>query len=199
LRQVGCYLQVLRFPPPIKLTATTVFALIFFTYFSTCPKAKFRKKKSIYSNKFFHNFHLSESSFTCPRLRASGLAQRLLQYSWPIVESDVKHHDPNPNSWQIAYLALNSNHSLRQFNFVATGLLKTELSLNVQVVIVSIWLLSHVTTYLRKIMVFKRKRLTADRLNDSWHCLWFSFYLEIQHVYWGNLCFFSKWNVIKTW
>ena len=29
---------------------------------------------SIYSNKFFHNFHLSESNFTCPGLRASGLA-----------------------------------------------------------------------------------------------------------------------------
>jgi hypothetical protein len=29
-------------------------------------------------NKFFHNFHLSESSFTCPRLLASGLARRLL-------------------------------------------------------------------------------------------------------------------------
>jgi hypothetical protein len=25
------------------------------------------KKKSIYSNKFLHNFHLSESSFTCYR------------------------------------------------------------------------------------------------------------------------------------
>ena len=35
---------------------------------------------SIYSNKFFHNFHFSESSFTCPWLRASGLARRLLQY-----------------------------------------------------------------------------------------------------------------------
>jgi hypothetical protein len=32
---------------------------------------------SIYSNKFFHNFHLSESSFTCPGLRASELAWRL--------------------------------------------------------------------------------------------------------------------------
>ena len=32
---------------------------------------------SIYSNKFFHNFHLSESSFTCPRCQASGLARRL--------------------------------------------------------------------------------------------------------------------------
>jgi hypothetical protein len=32
---------------------------------------------SIYSNKFFHNFHLSESSFTCPGLHTSGLAWRL--------------------------------------------------------------------------------------------------------------------------
>jgi hypothetical protein len=40
------------------------------------PEAKFRKKKNyIYSTKFFHNFHLSESSFTCPGLRASGLAR----------------------------------------------------------------------------------------------------------------------------
>jgi hypothetical protein len=30
-------------------------------------------KFSIYSNKFFHNFHFSESSFTCPELGASGL------------------------------------------------------------------------------------------------------------------------------
>ena len=37
----------------------------------TCPKAKFGKN-SIYSNKFFHNFHFSESSFTYPGLRASG-------------------------------------------------------------------------------------------------------------------------------
>ena len=62
-----------------KKTAThvlTVFALILFTY-STCPKAKFRRRKKIYSTKFLHNFHLSESSFTCPRLRASGLVRRL--------------------------------------------------------------------------------------------------------------------------
>ena len=32
---------------------------------------------SIYSNKFFHNFHLSESRFTCPGFRASGLVRRL--------------------------------------------------------------------------------------------------------------------------
>ena len=31
------------------------------------------EKKNVYSNKFFHTFHLSESSFTCPGLRASGL------------------------------------------------------------------------------------------------------------------------------
>ena len=48
------------------------------------------QKFSIYSNKFFHKFHLSESSFTCPELRASGLARRLYKtlaelqvlYSW---------------------------------------------------------------------------------------------------------------------
>ena len=34
---------------------------------------------SIYSNKFFHNFHLSESSFTCPWLHTSGLTWRLLE------------------------------------------------------------------------------------------------------------------------
>ena len=32
---------------------------------------------SINSNKFFHNVHLSESSFTCPGFRGSGLAWRL--------------------------------------------------------------------------------------------------------------------------
>ena len=46
-----------------------------FTYF---PKSQIQKKNIIYSNKFFHNFHLSQSSFTCSRLRASGLARRLL-------------------------------------------------------------------------------------------------------------------------
>ena len=44
----------------------------------TCPKAKFRQKLS---NKFFHNFHLSKSSFTCPVLQASGLARRLLFFN----------------------------------------------------------------------------------------------------------------------
>ena len=35
------------------------------------------EKNYIYSNKFSHNFHLSESSFTCLGLQASGLAQTL--------------------------------------------------------------------------------------------------------------------------
>ena len=32
------------------------------------------EKNCIYLNKFFHNFHLSECSFTCPGLQASGFA-----------------------------------------------------------------------------------------------------------------------------
>ena len=36
------------------------------------------EKMYIYSNKFFHNFHLSESSFTCPGLRESVLARKLI-------------------------------------------------------------------------------------------------------------------------
>ena len=42
----------------------------------TCRKAKFRKKNSINSNKFLHNFHLLESSFTCHGLWASDLDPR---------------------------------------------------------------------------------------------------------------------------
>ena len=38
------------------------------------------EKISMYSNKFFHNFHMSESSFTCPGLQASELAQRLVYW-----------------------------------------------------------------------------------------------------------------------
>ena len=33
---------------------------------------------SIYSNKFFNNFHLTEYSFTCPMLRAGGFIARRL-------------------------------------------------------------------------------------------------------------------------
>jgi hypothetical protein len=38
------------------------------------------EKMCIYSSKFFHNFHLSESSFTCPGLWGSGLVQRLYMF-----------------------------------------------------------------------------------------------------------------------
>ena len=37
------------------------------------------EKFSICLNNFTHNFHLSESSFTCPRLRVSGLTRRLIE------------------------------------------------------------------------------------------------------------------------
>jgi hypothetical protein len=40
---------------------------------ATCPKSKSK------SNKFFHNFHLSKSSFTCPVPRASGLTRKLIE------------------------------------------------------------------------------------------------------------------------
>ena len=41
----------------------SVFALIFFTY-NVCARKPNLEKISIYSNKFIHNFHLFESSFT---------------------------------------------------------------------------------------------------------------------------------------
>ena len=52
----------------------SVFALIFFHLLARKPNLE---KFPIYANKFFHNFYLSESSFTCPELRASGIVQRL--------------------------------------------------------------------------------------------------------------------------
>ena len=55
----------------------TIYALFLFSYLPQKPNLE---KFSVYSNKFFHNFHLSESSFICPRIRASGLARRLLTY-----------------------------------------------------------------------------------------------------------------------
>ena len=53
-----------------------VFALIFFHLLTRKPNLE---KLSIYSNKFFHNFHLSESSFTCPGIRDS--AKTVCAYS----------------------------------------------------------------------------------------------------------------------
>ena len=58
----------------IRLCVKTSLNLNFFHLLAQKPNLE---KFSIYSNKFFHNFHLSEYSFTCPRLRASGLARRL--------------------------------------------------------------------------------------------------------------------------
>ena len=43
------------------------------------PKPNLEGKKN-YSNKFFHNFHLSKSSFTCRGFRSCGLARKLYMY-----------------------------------------------------------------------------------------------------------------------
>jgi len=59
-----------------KMTFFIFIGSLCFHFSPTCPKAKFRKIFYL-SNKFFHNFHLSESSFTCPLLRASRLARRM--------------------------------------------------------------------------------------------------------------------------
>ena len=53
---------------------TLVFAFLFVTYFARKPNVE---QIYIYLNNFFHNYHLSEASFTCPGLQASGLAWRL--------------------------------------------------------------------------------------------------------------------------
>ena len=49
-----------------------LFKSLCFNFFHLLARNPNLENFSIYSNKFFHNFHLSESSFTCPRLRASG-------------------------------------------------------------------------------------------------------------------------------
>ena len=55
----------------------------------------------IHSNKFFHNFHLPESSFTCPWLRASGLARRLRK--WMMFENFVSVDDNKVNKKNIIF------------------------------------------------------------------------------------------------
>ena len=52
-------------------------ACLCFNLFHLLTQKSNLERFSIDSNKFFHNFHLFESSFTCPGLRASGLARRL--------------------------------------------------------------------------------------------------------------------------
>ena len=53
----------------IDSNAISVFALIFFHLLAQKPNLD---NFYIFSNKFFHNFYLFESSFTCPELRARG-------------------------------------------------------------------------------------------------------------------------------
>jgi len=80
------------------------FCLNFFHLLARKPNLEFF---SIYSNKFFHNFHSSESSFTCPGLRARGLVWRLLmvfqQYFSYIGENrrvPRENHRPVASHWQ---------------------------------------------------------------------------------------------------
>ena len=55
----------------MKENSTDSLCLNFFHLLAQKPNLE---KNYIYSNKFFHNFHLSESSFTCPGIRASGFS-----------------------------------------------------------------------------------------------------------------------------
>jgi hypothetical protein len=73
--------------------------LNFFHLLAQIPNLEFF---SIYSNKFFHNIHLSESSFTCAWLRANGLAWKLNYWlknikkiAWCCQNFDVKIHTSN--------------------------------------------------------------------------------------------------------
>jgi hypothetical protein len=65
-------------------------ALFFFHLLARMPNLK---KNYIYSSKFFHNFHLSESSFTFPGLPASGLAWWLVKLTSPLRKFYCHHHD----------------------------------------------------------------------------------------------------------
>jgi len=60
--------------PSVVFIVSYSLCLNFFHLLAQKPNLE---KHSIYSNKFFHNFHLSKSSFTCPGLRIGGLARRL--------------------------------------------------------------------------------------------------------------------------
>ena len=53
---------VYKFCQSAKYKIFSVFALIFFLLL---PESQIQIKISVYSNKFIHNFHLSESSFKC--------------------------------------------------------------------------------------------------------------------------------------
>ena len=73
--KVSEHCQVITIGSNLSTWYTCIYQSLLNFFSPTCPKAKYRKKNSIYSNKFFRNFHLSESSFTCPGLRASELVR----------------------------------------------------------------------------------------------------------------------------
>ena len=50
---------------------------LYLTFFHLLARKPNLENFSIYSNKFFYNFHLSKSRFTCSGLWKSGLARRL--------------------------------------------------------------------------------------------------------------------------
>jgi hypothetical protein len=95
----------------------SVLALIFFI-----ARKPNLEKFSIYSNKFFHNFHLSKSSFTCPRLWESGLElkkktnpkiyMKMSTNSFTILENL-----PSVSTFGVKYLRL---HQIQQFDRVKT-------------------------------------------------------------------------------
>jgi hypothetical protein len=97
-----------------KITPATVFALIFF-HLPVLSRKPNLENISIYSNKFLPNFHLSESRFTCPGLRASGLARRLLpwtEFDWlveKIMETSISLVGIYWQYWQYIVTHLKEN------------------------------------------------------------------------------------------
>ena len=59
-----------------KLNVVQIYRLCLIIFYLLFPKPKL-ENIYIYSNTFFHKFHFSKSSFTCPRLWSTGLAWRL--------------------------------------------------------------------------------------------------------------------------
>ena len=55
------------------ITDSYMYLSLCLNFFHLLARKPTLEKFATYSNKFFHNFHLSKSSFTCPRLLASEL------------------------------------------------------------------------------------------------------------------------------
>jgi hypothetical protein len=64
-----------------KLANCSVCLIFFFTYL---------QESQIYSNKFFHNFHLSESSFSCPGLRKGWVSAKTANWSTVFRREDLQ-------------------------------------------------------------------------------------------------------------